>query len=706
MGMRHESLFVLNNVTKTFTNGKESFNALSNVSINLPSKGLVSITGKSGSGKSTLLNILGCIEKPTEGKVLYLNKDISKLSDKEFSSYHLNEISIIFQHYNLFDDLSAIDNVMLPLLMRGESKSVAYEKAEALFRKFYIHDLMNQKTKLLSGGEKQRVAILRSLITDPKAILCDEPTGALDHRNGTAIMEIFKDISKDKLVLMVSHNFEFVKAYSDRIILFKDGKVVSDTTINECEETKYRLRKTNKYSSKWNNSFLKLNLKRNIKKSILSVLSCTIGFAAILLAFGFSNGSETSQKNALTSNLAISYSTASLTSYYELENSPLSFKKEVKPDDIVTDYYLSSFEDVVYKPNLSYFFSSYPIGRYGDEEISGFEMIPVLNESLVEFGKPLLVSGELSIDTLTDVVVNEEFLKLLNLSSDKAVDDLFKITNSVTVSYQTGDKENPIVKDEYSYNFKLRIAGVVKEFAFLNTPKIYYSYDAIYEELENTFAENISEHLKKSVSFLSLIENASEDDVITGYSTLLFLTSNKEKDKFFSYIETLQNEEDEFQITSNAYEIQKSYSTFISSFSNALFLFVIIAFIGINLIIGMISLSSFIQNKKESAIMTCLGARTSSIISIYLSENLFLCFISIVLSVVLAILTQGILNKIISERFALDNLIDIPFMNFMNIPFGLIIILFVIACLCVSLFTLTPLLIYKRISLADELRDE
>ena len=204
MGMRHESLFVLNNVTKTFSNGKESFNALSNVSLSLPSKGLVSITGKSGSGKSTLLNILGCIEKPTEGKVLYLNKDISKLSDKEFSSYHLNEISIVFQHYNLFDDLSAIDNVMLPLLMRGESKSIVYEKAEALFRKFYIHDLMNQKTKLLSGGEKQRVAILRSLITDPKAILCDEPTGALDYRNGTAIMEIFKDISKDKLVLMVS----------------------------------------------------------------------------------------------------------------------------------------------------------------------------------------------------------------------------------------------------------------------------------------------------------------------------------------------------------------------------------------------------------------------------------------------------------------------------------------------------------------------
>lgn len=704
--MRHESLFVLNNVTKTFTNGKESFNALSNVSLALPSKGLISIAGKSGSGKSTLLNILSCIEKPTAGKVLYLNKDISKLSDKEFSSYHLNEISIVFQHYNLFDDLTAIDNVMLPLLIRGENKVKAHDKAEELFKKFYIHELMNQKAKLLSGGEKQRVAILRSLITDPKAILCDEPTGALDHRNGTAIMEIFKNISKDKLVLMVSHNYDFVKAYSDRIIHFKDGKIISDTTINESSEGKYKLRKEANYSSKWNSLFLRLNLKRNIKKSILSVLSCTIGFAAILLAFGFSNGSESSQKNALTSNLAISYSTASLTSYYELENSPLSFKKEVKPDDVITDYYLSTFEDVIYKPNLSYFFSPYPIGRYEDEEISGFEMVPLLNESLKEFGKPLLIEGELKIDTLYDVVVNEEFLKLINISSDKAVDDLFKITNSTTVSYQTGDNDNPLIKDEYTYTLNLRIAGVVKEFAFLNTPKIYYSYDAVHEELENTFAENISEYLKEPISLLSLVENAKEDDVVTGYSTLLFLTSNNEKDKFFSFIESLQVSEDEFQITSNAYEIQKSYATFISSFSNALFLFVIIAFIGINLIIGMISLSSFIQNKKESAIMTCLGARTSSIISIYLSENLLLCFISIVLSTVLAIFTQGLLNNIISDRFALDNLIDIPFLNFMNVPFGLVLMLLVISSLCVSIFTLTPLLIYKRISLADELRDE
>ena len=704
--MGQESLFQINNLTKTFKVDKGSFNALTNISLSLPSKGLISIAGKSGSGKSTLLNILGGIEKPTSGSVVYLGKDISKMSDKQFSKYHLNEISIVFQHYNLFDDLSALSNAILPLLMRGVSKTKATEKAKELFRNFHLENILHQEAKLLSGGEKQRVAIIRSLITSPKALLCDEPTGALDKNNGFAIMDIFKEISKTKLVLMVSHNFEHVKKYSDRIIYFKDGRIESDTIVNAISGERLKLSRDKHYSSKWNNFFLKLNLKRNFKKIMLSTLSCVVGFAAILTAFGFSNGSEASQKNALNSNLAISYSTASLTSYFELENSPLSFKKEVRPSNNIVSLYLNDFIDVVAKPNLSYLFSPYPVGKYDGSEVSGFEMVPLLESSLLSFGQDLLVAGELSFSTFGDVIVNEEFLKLINLTPNDSIDDIFKISYSTSITYNTNDLDEPFIKDTYSYNLNLRIAGVVKEFSFLNTPKIYYSYDSIYKRLSSTSAPNISKHLKRNVSYLSLIESADEDDVVTGYSTLLFLTSLREKDRFFSFIESLQNDDDEFQITSNVYEIQKSYSTFINSFSNALFIFVIIAFIGINLIIGMISLSTFIQNKKESAIMSCLGARTESIISIYLSENYLVTFISMVLAVISSFALQKFLNKIIYQRFSLNNLIDIPFMSFMSIPFGLIIALFFVAIICVSIFTLTPLLIYRRISLADELRDE
>ena len=590
--------------------------------------------------------------------------------------------------------------------MRKENKRKAIEKVKSLFDEFNLNYLINQKCKFLSGGEKQRVAILRSLITSPKAILCDEPTGALDYKNGLAIMELFKKISRNKLVVMVSHNFEFVNAYSDRIITFKDGQVISSTLINEVESNKERIKVDNNYSSSWTNLFLKLNFKRNLKKIILSLLSSTIGFAAIFLAFGFSNGSKVSQDSALTHNLAITYSTASITTYFEIENSPLSFKKETRPNEDIVDIYLDDFQDVIQKPNLSYLFSPYPNGEYLNEDISGFEMVPILDISLSSLGRNLLVSGELSSFSLDEVIVNEEFVRLLNINNDDALDEVVKISYSTTVSYKTGDSDNPFIKDAYSYNLSLKIRGVVKEFPFLNSPKIYYSYDCVYEELDNSFAENISEYLKTPTSFLSLIECADEDEPITSYSSLLFLTSLEEKDKYFSYIESLQKEEDEFQINSNVYEIQKSYSTFINSFSNALFIFVIIAFVGINLIIGMISLSSFIQNKKESAIMTCLGARNKSIMSIYLSENYLVCFIALISSTFLAIITQRILNNFIANKFSLENLIDIPFKSFYNIPFGLIIVLFVIACLFITLFTISPLLIYRHISLADELRDE
>lgn len=701
-----ESLFVINQVSKSYKVDNTSFDAVSNVSLTLPSKGLICITGKSGSGKSTFLNLLARIEKPSRGEILYLGKDIGRFSDKEFSNYHLNEISIVFQHYNLFEDLSAIENVSLPLFLRGEKKNKAYEKSLELFKEFHLDSLANQKVKYLSGGEKQRVAILRSLVTNPKAILCDEPTGALDHNNGLAIMEIFKEISKSKLILMVSHNYEHVKKYSDRIIFFKDGKIVSDTIVNNLESEKKRLNKEHKYSSKWTNLFLKLNLKRNIKKSILSLISCSIGFASIFLAFGFSNGADKSQKNALNNNLAVSYATASVTTYFELENSPLSFKKEVRPDTNVIDLYIDDFDYVVSKPNLSYLFSPYPVGRFNGEEISGFEMVPLLENSVNSFGKHLLVSGELNLSSLEDVIVNEEFVKLVNSKNESIVDDIFKVSYSTSVSYQTNNIDNPLIRDSYSYNLSLRIVGVVKEFSFLNTPKVYYSYDSVYDELNNSFPDNISSFLRKPISYIELIESAKEDDVITSYSSLLFLENISEKDRFFELVKKLQNEEDEFQITSNAYEIQQSYATFINSFSDALFVFVIIAFIGINLIVGMISLSSFIQNKKESAILTCLGARTKSIISIYLSENYLLSFISIIIAIIVALISQSFINELIYSRFSLANLIDIPFISYLNIPFGLIVLIFIVVILCVSLFTLTPLLIYRHISLADELRDE
>lgn len=699
------SIFCLKGISKIFKTHSGDFYALKNINLELSSTGLTSIIGKSGSGKSTLLNILLGIEKPTSGSLLFNNKNISKMSDKRFSQYHLNDISMVFQHYNIFLELTALENIILPLLMKGMSRNNAVKRGKELLDEFKMKNLMNQKCKTLSGGEKQRVAILRAIGTAPKVLLCDEPTGALDSKNSEAIMEILKKLSKSILVVLVSHNKELVKKYSDRIITLKDGMIESDKTLFQTSE-KVGLLRSSKYSSKWNSLFTKLNLRLNFKKNIFSFISTCFGFTSIFLSIGFYAGSQISQDNALKNNLAITHATASEKTYFTIENSPLSYEKSVRPSLTSIDKYMSDFDEIIYEPNLTFLFPTFPYGSYKGEMVDNFRLIPIYDISLESYGKDLLVEGETPNGNLLDVLVNEEFVKELSLSNEEIIDDLFNITYSASISFVTENYDNPFIKDEYSFDYDLHVVGVVKEFSFLNTPKIYYSYPALKKELSTIYLENISSYLGRPVTCLDYIVDASDDDPISSYSFEVFISKIEDSSKFFSRIKELNESEATFQIESDAYDIQQSYKTFIESFSTALFIFTIIAFIGVNFILGMIGLSSFIENKKNSAILTCLGAKNSSIQSIYLSENYLIVIVSLILSIPLAMLSEFILNSLIEKSFSLSNLISIPFIRFMGVPFLLPIGLALVALLFSSLFTLTPMLIYRHISLSDELRDE
>ena len=695
----------LKNISKSFKTYDGDFYALKDISLSFPSTGLVSIIGKSGSGKSTLLNILLGIEKVSSGEIYFNHKSIKKLSDREFSKYHLKNVSMIFQHYNLFSELSAKENIVLPLLMQNVSLKEANKRADDLLEEFSIEYLANQKVKLLSGGEKQRVAILRALITSPNIILCDEPTGALDKENSILIMEILKKLSNKLLIVLVSHNKELVKAYSDRIITLKDGKVDNDVLINKPFERNVHSSHV-KYSSKWTKIFTKLNFKLNKKKNIFSTISCMVGFASIFLSFGFYEGSQKSQENALRNNLAVLHASMSEKTFYDIENSPLSYEKSVRPSLESIDTYLSDFNNLIYETNLSYVFPSYPYGSFLGDFLENFQLVPLYDITLSNYGADLLVSGSPPDESIFEVIVNEEFVKLLNVNNEEAIDELFSISYSTSLSYSTGDIDNPIIYDYYSFDRELRISAVVKEFSFLNSPKVYYSYPAIKEDLSETYLDNISSYLEEPISILDYIESVESDDVISSYSSEIFLTSIEESDKLFGTIEKLNQEDASFRVESTAYDIKQSYKTFIESFSTALFVFTIIAFIGVNFILGMISLSSFIENKKNSAILTCLGARNSSIQSIYLNENLGIVFISILLSIGLALVLQLLLNNLISKHFALNNLITIPFLSFYSYPFGLPLFITLIAMIFSMIFTLTPMLIYRHFSLTDELRDE
>lgn len=700
------SIFYLEDVSKIFKNGKNKTYALSKVTLSFPSNGLVAIVGKSGSGKSTLLNILLGIEKPTKGNVYFNNKKLSKISKSKSAYFHLYYTSIVFQHYNLFEDLSPFDNVALPLRIRGEKKELVNKKVTELFEKFKLTYLINQKTSTLSGGEKQRVAILRSLITSPRVILCDEPTGALDSKNSNLVMDIFKDTSKSILVILVSHNNELVNKYADRIITLKEGRVYKDNK-PEFFTRSYLPKFKKTYKKKWTNIFLKKNLKENLSKNIFSIIVLIFGFVSIMLSIGFYFGSQSSIDNVLYQNLAVSKLKISEKSLYKIENSPLSYEKSTRPNDGLVDLFIEQFPHSIVEYNLDYYFSIYPDASFNKIAIDSPEFVPIYCFNNNQFFDDLIVCGyPPKEESLTEIIVNEEFVKSLNLKNEDLIDEYIYISSKKEVTYLTSDNDNPIVKDEYSYSLLVRVAAVVKEFSFLNTPKAYYSHLALKKELSNKVMENVSKYLGKRISFYEFLINSSDDSEIGSYCYDVFNNNFNEIKLLSNYKKELDKESDGLSIESTPFEINSSYQDFMNSFSNALIAFVVIVFVGVNFILGMLALFSFIARKKESAILTCLGSRQSSIVSIFLKENHLLIFVAFIISSLVSYPLQLLFNNLLEHSFGLVSLINIPYASLFNYKYIFLPLLFLVFILISTIFLLIPILIYKNKSITSELRDE
>ena len=226
----------INSISKIYkAKNAEPVIALNDVSFELPNKGMVFILGKSGSGKSTLLNAISGLTKVDKGSIEVDNKDITKLSENELCKYRNTLCGFIFQEYNLIPELNVSENIKLALQLQGE-KNVD-EKVQEVLKLVELTNYEKRKVTELSGGQKQRVAIARAIIKNPKIIFADEPTGALDEQTGRSILELLKKLSKDRLVIIVTHDKGFAKEYKDRIIELKDGKIINDDgTTNKAQD--------------------------------------------------------------------------------------------------------------------------------------------------------------------------------------------------------------------------------------------------------------------------------------------------------------------------------------------------------------------------------------------------------------------------------------------------------------------------------------
>ena len=282
----------LKNITKIYYTGGSKVTALNNVSISFRDNEFVSVLGPSGCGKTTLLNIIGGLDRYESGDLSVSGISTKKYRDRDWDTYRNHTIGFVFQSYNLIPHQNVLKNVELALTLSGVSRAERRKRAVEVLNRVGLGDQLNKKPNQMSGGQMQRVAIARALINNPKVLLADEPTGALDSETSVQIMELLKEIAKDRLVIMVTHNPDLANEYSTRIVNLFDGKITGDSNPYTPDENENPAKKVKKPSMSWFTAFsLSLNnLLTKKGRTILTAFAGSIGIIGIALILSLSNG--------------------------------------------------------------------------------------------------------------------------------------------------------------------------------------------------------------------------------------------------------------------------------------------------------------------------------------------------------------------------------------------------------------------------------
>jgi len=219
-------LIALRGLTKSYRKGGETIDAIANIDLDVQERGMVAVVGPSGSGKSTLLHMIGAMDRPTRGDVMVAGQTVNRLSQAELTRFRRQTVGFVFQTFNLIPNLTALENVALPMEFNEVAKAIRLDRAKALLERFQLGRRLRHRPRELSGGEMQRVAIARAVANEPRLVLADEPTGNLDSRSGEIIYELLKEISRERTVIVVTHAEQFATR-ADRVLHIRDGRLSS-----------------------------------------------------------------------------------------------------------------------------------------------------------------------------------------------------------------------------------------------------------------------------------------------------------------------------------------------------------------------------------------------------------------------------------------------------------------------------------------------
>ena len=586
---------------------------LKKINLKFGNKGFICLVGESGSGKTTLLNIIGGLEQPDSGKVIFNGNNIKNID----SSFYSNQlVSFINQNYNLIDKYTVLENILLPIELRRIRSPC---NVDNILKMLGIYSLKNKKVISLSGGEKQRVAIARCIVQNTRVILADEPTGALDSENAYSVMRILKNLSKQKLVIVITHNIELANSFADDIIKINDGKIYSKLKV--INKNKYSKIKCNR---KIKLSFIKLvkyaikNLNNKLLRNILTILAFTIGLLSLGIVLSIKTGFN-KELDSLNKSSFFNYPLViSKNNYVDDFSNKVENKNgvNVKKGSFVTNEIDDKLISLVNNIDKKYVNG---ITYYRDIDYE-FKSISYVNPSNNYF---YLVSGRMP--------ENKNEVMILYDEEDSISDKLY---NYLDIS------KNGLINNVFKVNDKeLIITGIVKSNNdyFKSLSGILYSNDLFDNEITDIYiyANNLN-------------------------------SKNKIKDLLKDY-----------EIFDNAEEVVNLTKKMVDGISLVLILFSVISLIVSMIMIFVISYISVMERNKDIGIYKSIGFRNKDIKNLFIIENLIIGMCSFYLTMIFILLVSNVINKFVYSCINFEHIMRLDILNIILLFFLSLILCYV-----------------------------
>lgn len=747
----------LKNITKIYKTSSFEQKALDDVSISFRNNEFVFILGESGSGKTTLLNIIGGLDNSYEGDLIINGKSTKNFKNEDFDSYRNNLLGLVFQNYNLINHLSVLENVELPLKLANVDYKKRKELALLSLKKVNLENHIYKKPNELSGGERQRVAIARAIVNNPKIITLDEPTGALDSKTSIEIMELIKEISKDKLVIMVTHNKELSKKYASRIIELKDGKIIKDTNnYNSNEKEEILLNKKTKMKFM---DALKLSLS-NIKtkkgRTILTSLASSVGIIGIALVLSLSNGfnkqiKKYEQKIFSTMPIVINKEALNLTlddnkklNTYQNVNYVIPRKSDsddiIKYNNISNDYlnYIEKInKDYTYginyvkNPNINFIYKDKNDKLFlTDNNSLSIKCIPktTSNSNFIGIYYDVLKGrlpnskNEIVLEVDSYNKVDSNLLELLGLdfSSNVSFEDIMNSNINIVFNDDLYIRNNDYwskstnLEKLYDKSYSLKVVGIIRMKniypSIITSSSILYTTDFINYLLDiNSSSNIIKDQEKKDFDVLTgtIFKNKEEKEKKLEYlgknnsfsSITIYPKDFNSKEKIIKYLDKYNDdkkENDKISYTDESKLISVMTSSIIESITIVLVFFSSISLIVSSIMIGIVTYISVLERTKEIGILRSLGARKKDISRVFNAENFIIGISSGIFGIIVTKVLIIPVNIIIKNVTSLSNVAILSFKH--------IIILIIISLVITLIGGLIPSKISSNKNIIDSLR--